>query len=82
VEALASDLGVSPPKLPPAWMLLLGGSLGRLMARSVRVSNRKLRDAAGWAPRYASAREGWKATVGAIGEATVAQHGAAARGIR
>lgn len=66
VDALALALEVAPPKLPPAWVIALGGSLARLMARSVRISNRRLRDAAGWRPRYPSALEGWKATVAAI----------------
>ena len=73
VDALAQALDVAPPKLPPAWMMALGGSLARLMARSVRISNRKLRAAGGWAPRYPSAREGWKATVEAIHDATIAE---------
>jgi len=38
------------------------GSLGGLMARSERMSNRKLR-ATGWAPRYPNVREGFRATV-------------------
>jgi hypothetical protein len=33
------------------------------MTRSQRISNRKLRGAGGWAPRYPSVREGWPATV-------------------
>jgi hypothetical protein len=31
------------------------------MTRSLRLSNRKLRDATGWAPRFPSVREGWPA---------------------
>jgi 2-alkyl-3-oxoalkanoate reductase len=66
VAAVAAALGVAPPKLPPAWVMALGGSLMKLMARSLRISNRKLRDASAWRPRHPSAREGWKATVEAI----------------
>jgi nucleoside-diphosphate-sugar epimerase len=67
--SLAAALGVAPPKLPPAWLTPLFGSLGATLARSLRVSNRKLRDQAGWAPRYSSAREGWRAVVMALREA-------------
>jgi nucleoside-diphosphate-sugar epimerase len=31
----------------------------RLLTRSLRVSNRRLRDATGWRPSYPSLREGW-----------------------
>lgn len=40
--------------------LLLGDRLTSL-TRSLRVSNARLREAGGWAPRYRSAREGWAA---------------------
>ena len=35
------------------------GSVGEMLARSVRISNRKLRAASTWAPRYPSVRQGW-----------------------
>jgi nucleoside-diphosphate-sugar epimerase len=53
---LADALGVPPPRQLPAWLF---GSVGRAVARSTRISNRKLRDATGWRPRYPSVREGW-----------------------
>ncbi len=62
-DTLAAALNVRPPKLPPAWLTPLFGSLGQLMARSVRISNRKLRSASTWMPRYPSVREGWHAAV-------------------
>jgi hypothetical protein len=37
------------------------------MARSLRITNRKLR-ASGWEPKYRSVREGWAHAV--VGEAT------------
>jgi len=55
-DAFAAALGVKPPKLPPAWMTHLSGSLGETLARSLRISNRKLRDECGWAPKFASVR--------------------------
>jgi len=69
VDAVAYALRVGVPRLPPAWMVALGGSLARLMGRSVRISNHKLKGASDWRPRYPSAREGWKATVDAIHDA-------------
>jgi len=59
VDTLAAALGAPPPRLPPAWLMRLGGSLTELLSRSLRISNRKLREATGWAPRYPSVREGW-----------------------
>jgi hypothetical protein len=54
-DSLAEALGLPPPKIPPHWLALL--------ARSQRVSNRKLRVETGWAPKYPSVREGWVATL-------------------
>jgi nucleoside-diphosphate-sugar epimerase len=65
-DSLAGVLGVPPPRLPPHWLKYLFGSLGEMLARSLRISNRKLRDACGWAPRYPSMREGWPAVVAAL----------------
>ncbi len=42
------------------------GALGPL-ADSQRVSNRRFRDATGWAPRVAGLRDGWPATAAAAG---------------
>ena len=58
---IAAGLGVAPPRPLPGWLVKLTGSLGELMSRSVRISNRKLRAASGWAPRWPSLREGWPA---------------------
>ncbi len=66
VDALADALGVSHPKLPPAWVVPLLGSVARTLARSLRISNRKLREECGWAPRYASIRQGWPEIVEVI----------------
>jgi nucleoside-diphosphate-sugar epimerase len=62
-DALAQMLGVKPPKLPPAWVIPLTGSVGDMVSRSLRASNAKLRRATGWAPYYPSAREGWRAAL-------------------
>ena len=63
VDALADALHAQHPRLPPPWATALTGSLGKMIARSLRISNRKLRDASNWAPVYPSVREGWPATV-------------------
>ena len=57
-DALAAALGVPTPRLPPAWTAHLAGSIGRLLSRSLRISNAKLRAESDWAPRYASVRDG------------------------
>lgn len=59
VDAIATPLGVGPPRFAPAWTARLMGSVGECMSRSERISNRKFREASGWAPKYASARVGW-----------------------
>jgi hypothetical protein len=37
---------------------MLGGSVAKMLGRSLRVSNAKLRNATGWAPRDHNTREG------------------------
>ncbi len=66
VDALADALGVPPPRLPPRWLGRLMGSPGELLSRSQRISNGKLRGECGWAPRYPSVREGWRAVAGEL----------------
>lgn len=48
--SLAEDLGLKPPRFLPGWATPLFGSAGEAMARSLRLSNRKLKGATGWAP--------------------------------
>jgi nucleoside-diphosphate-sugar epimerase len=63
-DTLATLLGVKPPRRPvPKWITRLLGSIGELMSRSERISNRKLREASDWHPRYPSIREGLRATL-------------------
>jgi nucleoside-diphosphate-sugar epimerase len=57
--SLAEALRVKPPRFLPAWTAPLFGAVGPTMARSLRISNRKLKDATSWAPRFPSVREGW-----------------------
>jgi nucleoside-diphosphate-sugar epimerase len=60
-DALAATLGVPSPRPLPTWLPMLMGSIGKLIVRSERISNRKLRAASGWSPRYPSVREGFAA---------------------
>lgn len=58
-NALAAAFRAKAPRLVPAWMSNMGGSMARLLSRSQRISNRALRDETEWAPAFASVREGW-----------------------
>ncbi len=60
---LASLLGARPPRFPPRWATPLFGPVADMLSRSLRISNRKLREESGWRPRYPSVREGWVATL-------------------
>jgi nucleoside-diphosphate-sugar epimerase len=55
---IAATLGVAPPRPTPAWMTRLMGSVGELLSRSERMSNRKLRAASAWVPKFPSVRVG------------------------
>jgi 2-alkyl-3-oxoalkanoate reductase len=77
-DSMAATLGVAPPRLPPPWITPLLGSLGKLAARSVRISNRKLRTACEWRPKYPSVRHGWPAVVAQMHASTASQYHAPA----
>ena len=72
-DSMAATLGVAPPRLPPPWITPLLGSLGRMAARSLRISNRKLRTACEWRPTYPSVRHGWPAVVAQMHASTASQ---------
>jgi nucleoside-diphosphate-sugar epimerase len=65
VDEIARVVGAKPPRLLPAWLAQIGGGLARMFARSLRISNMKLRQH-GWAPRYPSAREGLPAAIAGL----------------
>ncbi|HEY7114924.1 MAG TPA: NAD(P)-dependent oxidoreductase [Thermoanaerobaculia bacterium] len=65
-DSLARALGVPPPKLPPRWMAWFLGSLGEMMSRSLKISNRKLKASSPWRPMYPSVREGWPTVVASM----------------
>lgn len=55
-------------RVPPGGLLAAAGSGARALARSSRISNRRFREATGWAPIRSSARDGWPAVVAASAE--------------
>jgi nucleoside-diphosphate-sugar epimerase len=61
-QALASAAGTRPWVRGPGRLASLLGHRMASLTRSMRVSNRRFREASGWQPRYPSAREGWIAT--------------------
>jgi nucleoside-diphosphate-sugar epimerase len=61
--ALAEALGVPAPRFLPGWTTPLLGTAASTLARSLRISNRKLRSATGWRPKHPGVRQGWPATV-------------------
>jgi len=71
-DSLAKALGVPPLKLLPWWARYVLGSLGELLSRSQRISNRKLKAASAWSPKYPSVREGWPAVIAEMRESGVA----------
>ena len=70
-ESLALALHVPPPRPFPWWMRWLLGTLGEIMSRSLRISNRKLKSVSGWTPAFPSVREGWPVVVDALPLGTV-----------
>ena len=70
--SLAREIGARPPRMLPGWATALMGSAGNVIARSLRLSNRKFRDATGWAPRFASVIDGWDWVLSEIAERELA----------
>jgi nucleoside-diphosphate-sugar epimerase len=64
-DGMARLLEVRPPKGLPSWTRRLAGSVGDAIGRSLRISNRRLRNASGWEPRYRTALDGLAAVVAA-----------------
>jgi len=56
IDGLADAIHVEHLKLPPRWLTPLFGSPGEMLARSLRISNRELRETTSWRPSYPSAR--------------------------
>jgi nucleoside-diphosphate-sugar epimerase len=62
-DGIARIVGAKAPRFLPAWATALGGVVGGTLARSLRISNRKLRRAAGWQPKYGTALDGFAEVV-------------------
>jgi nucleoside-diphosphate-sugar epimerase len=63
LDAFRHAFGLGRLLNPPGWLLrLMAGKASRVFTASQRCSNRRFRDATGWAPAYPSAREGWAAS--------------------
>jgi nucleoside-diphosphate-sugar epimerase len=65
-DALAAAADARPWLRYPGTSALLLGDRTTSLTRSIRASNRRFKDAAGWTPAYPSAREGWSATADAL----------------
>jgi nucleoside-diphosphate-sugar epimerase len=65
-NALAFAADKRPWMRGPGRLALLLGDRMASLTRSMRVSNRRFREASGWQPLYPSAREGWMATAQSI----------------
>jgi nucleoside-diphosphate-sugar epimerase len=61
---LGQVLGVRPPRLLPAWLAPLAGAVGETMARSLRISNVRLKSSSSWAPKYRTMHDGIAAELG------------------
>jgi nucleoside-diphosphate-sugar epimerase len=62
LDAFATAFGTHKLHPSPGWVVqLLAGEAAASLVASQRVSNRKFRDTTGWAPKYPSVREGWRA---------------------
>jgi nucleoside-diphosphate-sugar epimerase len=55
---LARAAGAAMPRPMPAWLSRFGGTTLKLLSRSQRMTNSKLKRASGWAPKWKSARDG------------------------
>jgi nucleoside-diphosphate-sugar epimerase len=60
-EGLGRLLGVPTPRVLPRSTRWLGGVLGGTLCRSLRISNRKLKEDTAWTPRHRSIVEGIEA---------------------
>jgi nucleoside-diphosphate-sugar epimerase len=79
LDAFSAGLGLHRLFVNPPWLLrLVAGRASRVLTASQRCSNRRFRDATGWAPAFPSAREGWAAAGAARARATTREAGSRA----
>lgn len=60
---IAHAVGAKPPVGIPSGLLRLAPEKLRYLTRSIRVSNARFKDAAGWSPTHRSIRQGWPTLV-------------------
>ena len=65
--SLARAAGLRTPRQLPKWVVPLGGSVMRLLARSQRISNARFRAASPWRAKFRRASEAWHDVLGAMG---------------
>jgi nucleoside-diphosphate-sugar epimerase len=58
-RAVAEAIGVKPPKAVPRPLRAAMPSSGKLLMKSLRISNRKFKAASDWTPRHPSIRGSW-----------------------
>jgi nucleoside-diphosphate-sugar epimerase len=61
LDAFAASLGVKPPRFVGKVAKPFVGRKAEMLLRSQRVSNRRFKEASGWAPTYPSVRDGFGA---------------------
>ena len=69
VASLAHAAGCKAPRPLPRWLTRMMGGLMELMSRSLRISNRKVRGAAGWEPRNPRADHAWSTLLAELRDA-------------
>lgn len=65
-EVASEALGVAPPRYPPRFAVRLGGPVIEALARSLRISNQRLREETEWSPAYPSVREGLPSVIAEV----------------
>ena len=64
-RALTDAFGFKPPRRVPKWLFrLVGGGPVKYILSSQRVSNERFKKTTGWAPKYPTAREGYRQIAG------------------
>lgn len=61
--AIARAIGGRPLRLLPDRVVALGGEKVRMLMRSLRVSNRRFREAASWTPKFLTATHGFQQVI-------------------
>jgi 2-alkyl-3-oxoalkanoate reductase len=83
-DVLADAAGAPRPRLLPPWMAALGGATMKLLSRSQRMTNARLKAVSRWSPRWRSAREGAPAAMRSLLDAEprpAASNGARSKGV-